>query len=80
MVLKVQLVLCCLMFLSGCDRNGPPVPMDAADCQNLADETYSEAFAEAIADPTVWGFAGNTSAQDYANMRRRLMLSICGGN
>ena len=78
-VVKTPLFLCVFIILSGCDRNGPPVPMDAANCRNLANETYSEALAEAIADPTVWRFAGNTSAQDYANMRKRLMLSICGG-
>jgi hypothetical protein len=77
-VVKTPLFLCGLIILSGCDRNGPPVQMEAANCQNLANETYSEALAEAIADPTVWRFAGNTNAQDYANMRKRLMLSICG--
>lgn len=77
--MRLALILSLTMLLLGCDGSSPRrVRMDASDCLNLANETYAEALAEAIADPTVWGFSGNTSAQDYAVMRRNFMLQICG--
>jgi hypothetical protein len=46
-------------------------------CRNLANNSYREGLQEAIADSTVWQFAGKESAQDYARMRGDLMLNIC---
>ena len=47
------------------------------NCEMLANSSYREGLSEALADDTVWKFAGNTSAQDYAKMRKNLMMSIC---
>ena len=47
------------------------------NCEMLANGSYREGLNEALADDTVWKFAGNTSAQDYAKMRKNLMMSIC---
>lgn len=47
------------------------------NCEMLANSSYREGLNEALADDTVWKFAGNTSAQDYAKMRKNLMMNIC---
>ena len=46
----------------------------------LANSSYREGLTEALADDTIWKFAGNTSAQDYAKIRKNLMMSICMKN
>lgn len=46
-------------------------------CRNLANEIYTQALSEALADPTKWQFNGNTSAQDYALMRKRSVFGTC---
>ena len=50
------------------------------NCEMLANSSYREGLTEALADDTIWRFAGNTSAQDYAKMRKNLMMSICMKN
>ena len=77
---KLLTTIAIIMFLTGCERGGPPVGgMTPAQCRNLAAESYGEGLAEALADSTVWRFGGYRSAQDYAEARRMLMLQICGG-
>lgn len=49
----------------------------AQHCEQMANESYREGLNEALADPTIWQFAGMTSAQDYANMRKRSMRATC---
>ena len=48
-----------------------------ANCQMLANQTYQTAISEAFADPLVWKLGGYESAQDYANARKKNMMSIC---
>jgi len=79
---KLLTTITITMFLAGCERGGggPPVGVLTPDrCRNLAAESYADALAEALADPTVWEFDGRRSAQDYAEARRNLMLLVCGG-
>ena len=77
---KLLTTITITMFLTGCERGGPPVGgLTPAQCRDLANESYAKALAEARADPTVWQFDGARSAQDYANQSRMLMLQICGG-
>ena len=47
-----------------------------ANCQMLANQTYQTAMSEAFADPLVWKLGGYESAQDYANARKKGILSI----
>ena len=47
------------------------------NCENLSNGSYREGLNEALANDTVWKFAGSNSAQDYANMRKNLMFNIC---
>ena len=46
-------------------------------CELLAHDTYRERLTEALADPTLWQFAGDSSAQEYAKRSANLMQSIC---
>ena len=46
-------------------------------CQKYASKRYSDALNEALADPWKWKQDGQNSAQDYAEARRRLSLSVC---
>ena len=50
---------------------------NSARCNSFAESAYRENLTEALADPTVWQFAGNTSAQEYAKRQADLMRSIC---
>ena len=78
--MRLALILTLAMFLTGCERGGPPVKgMTPTQCRGLAAESYAEGLAEATVDPTIWGFGGYLSAVDYAEARRTLMLQICGG-
>jgi hypothetical protein len=47
------------------------------NCEMLANSTYREGLSEALVDETVWKFAGDSSAQVYANRRKNSMMSIC---
>jgi len=66
----------CRKFNVGC-----PTPEEnakkMANCQMLANQTYQTAISEAFADPLVWKLGGYESAQDYANVRKKNMMSIC---
>ena len=46
-------------------------------CDLWAHDTYRERLTEALADPTLWQFAGDSSAQEYAKRSANLMRSIC---
>jgi hypothetical protein len=50
---------------------------ETQNCVMLANSSYREGLNKALADDTVWQFSGNKSAQDYAQMRKNLMMSIC---
>jgi hypothetical protein len=47
------------------------------NCEILASSSYRKGLIEALSDDTVWKFAGNTSAQDYAKMHENFMMSLC---
>ncbi len=66
----------CKTFKVGCATDADR-EREFKRCQNLANETYRTALNEAIADAKVWQLQGNTSAQDYAEMRKRGILGIC---
>ena len=70
----------CSAFKVGClsaEEKNKVFEQDQERCRKLASNSYREGLQEAIADPTVWQFAGKESAQDYARMRANLMMSIC---
>jgi hypothetical protein len=46
-------------------------------CQKNAAKSRADAFNEALANPSVWQLGGYSSAQEYAEARRRLSLSVC---
>ena len=50
---------------------------NSARCNMVTEAAYRENLTEALADPTVWQFAGNSSAQEYAKRQADLMRSIC---
>ena len=47
------------------------------NCEMLADERFSDALTEALANPSIWQLVGSRSAQDYASTRARVMKDIC---
>jgi hypothetical protein len=46
-------------------------------CKQLADEIYMDSLIKAIDDPSIWQYAGDNSAQDYARSRKDSMMYIC---
>ena len=50
---------------------------EVKNCENLSQSSYREGLSEALADATVWQFAGEKSAISYAKMRQRGMWGIC---
>ena len=50
---------------------------ETKNCVMLANSSYREGLNKALSDETVWQFSGNLSAQDYAQMRKNLMMNIC---
>lgn len=46
-------------------------------CRLRGVESYQEALAKALADPSIWGLDGADSATDYARMRESLTVQIC---
>lgn len=66
----------CKMFNAGCiteDQKNKQMRY----CQQMGNQSYVEGLNEALADPTVWQFAGENSAQAYARMRKKLMVGVC---
>lgn len=47
------------------------------NCLRLAAESRQEGLIQALSDASIWQLAGARSAEDYANMRQKLMMSIC---
>jgi len=66
----------CRVLNIGCDTSEER-EKKLQNCTRMADQTYRSALSLALSDPTVWQFQGSRSAEDYAEMRRRGMLSIC---
>ena len=66
----------CKMFNAGCITE-EQLQKQRNHCAQMGNDSYRENLNKALADPTIWQFAGNTSAQDYANMRKRGMISTC---
>jgi len=66
----------CKMFKVGCVTEEQK-QKQAYYCEQRGNNSYQEGFAMALADPTVWQFAGKQSAQDYAAWRKRAMIENC---
>ncbi len=66
----------CRAFKLGCPT-AEDFQKKFARCQSIANESYRQGLAEALADPSVWRLHGNRSAEDYAKMRQDLMMNIC---
>jgi hypothetical protein len=66
----------CKMFGKGCITQ-EQIDKQSRHCQKYSAQRYYDALNEAIADPWKWREEGRNSAQDYAEARRRLALSVC---
>jgi hypothetical protein len=66
----------CKMFNAGCVTDEQR-QKQWSYCSQKGDDAYRENLNKALADPTIWQFAGKQSAQDYAMMRERSMFSTC---
>ena len=66
----------CKMFKVGCITEEQKMKQ-AQHCEQMGNDLYRESLNKAIADPTIWQFAGKESAQDYAAMRKGGMISTC---
>ena len=66
----------CKMFNAGCITE-EQLQKQRNYCAQMGNDSYRENLNKALADPTVWQFAGKESAQDYAAMRKRGMISTC---
>jgi hypothetical protein len=66
----------CKMFGKGCITQDQ-LDKQSRHCQKYAAQRYFDALNEAMADPWKWKEDGRNSAQDYAEARRRLALSVC---
>lgn len=66
----------CKTFKAGCVTEEQKLKQ-AQRCEQRGNESYVEALNRALADPTLWQFAGMRNAQDYAQMNRRGAVDIC---
>jgi len=66
----------CKMFNAGCITE-EQLQKQRSYCAQMGNDSYRENLNKAIADPTIWQFAGKENAQDYAAMRKRGMISTC---
>jgi hypothetical protein len=46
-------------------------------CLSYAENSFYDAVDEAIADPTVWQYAGEDSVKDYAEMIAEISMQTC---
>jgi len=66
----------CKMFNAGCTTDEQR-QKQWNYCSQMGNNAYRENLNKALADPTIWQFAGKQSAQDYAAWRERNMFSTC---
>ncbi|MBT8604896.1 hypothetical protein G6677_00210 [Polynucleobacter paneuropaeus] len=66
----------CKMFNAGCITEEQK-QKQLRFCQQTANEVYAESLDKAIADSTLWQYAGEKSAQSYAIMTQRGVVSSC---
>ncbi|QWD95359.1 hypothetical protein C2759_04350 [Polynucleobacter sp. MG-Unter2-18] len=66
----------CKMFNAGCITE-EQLQKQRNYCAQMGNDSYRENLNKALADPTVWQFAGSKSAQDYATIRERQMTITC---
>ena len=70
----------CKMMKSACETPQEKMQKyekEVKNCENLSESSFREGLNQALADPTVWQFAGENSAVSYAKMRQRGMFGIC---
>jgi len=77
LIMKILLIISALISLVAFSRWLDSGKDNSAKCNSFAESAYRENLTEATADPTVWQFAGNSSAQEYAKRQADLMRSIC---
>ena len=66
----------CKMFKTGCiteDQKNKQMRY----CEQWGNSAYVEGLNEALADPSVWQYAGENSAQAYARIRQRAKVAAC---
>ena len=66
----------CKMFKTGCVTEEQK-QKQWNYCAQMGNDAYRENLQKALADSTVWQFAGKLSAQDYAMMAERGMIATC---
>jgi hypothetical protein len=66
----------CQKFNVGCKTEEEKQTI-ISQCKQIAVNKYYEELANAIADPTIWQVAGNTSANDYAFKTARILKNMC---
>jgi hypothetical protein len=60
----------------GC-KSAEEIKKERLSCQKSANRNYNKFLIEALADPSLWMHAGDASAQDYAQRRRKQYFDIC---
>lgn len=66
----------CKAFKAGCITEEQKIKHQQY-CEQMGNQSYVEGLNEAIANPTIWQYAGKKSPQDYAQMRKNGMVEIC---
>jgi len=66
----------CKAFKVGCTTNEQLIKQRQY-CAQRGYEAYRENLEKALIDPTLWQYAGEASAQDYAEVTKRLAISTC---
>jgi hypothetical protein len=66
----------CKMFNAGCITE-EQLQKQRNHCAQMGNDSYRENLNKALADPTIWQFAGSKSAQDYATIREHQMIITC---
>ena len=75
--MKIILIISALVAIVAFSRWLDSGKDNSARCDMAAESAYRENLTEALADPTVWQLAGNSSAQEYAKINADLIRSIC---
>jgi hypothetical protein len=66
----------CKAFKAGCITEEQKMKHQQY-CDQMGNQSYVESLNKALADPTVWQYAGKKSAQDYAQMSKSGMVATC---
>jgi hypothetical protein len=66
----------CKAFKAGCVTEEQKLKHQQY-CEQMGNQSYVESLNKALADPTVWQYAGKKSAQDYAQMSKSGMVATC---